>query len=181
VRFLVRASGDPAPLVQPVRRSLRDAIPGLVVTNTFTLDQVRAVAGKETAAGTAPFFPLIVIGMLLMSSGLYGVLAFAVSRRTRELADQDGHRRRLAHAGQTGHGRRACVSWRSGRPLGIALTFGLSRLVRATGGEGFALRSAVAGRSCCPGFIVLVVALLATWVPARRALRVNPARLLRST
>jgi len=179
VRFLVRASGDPAPLVQPVRRSLRDAIPGLVVTNTFTLDQVRAVAGKETAAGTAPFFPLIVIGMLLMSSGLYGVLAFAVSRRTRELAI------RMAIG----------ADWRTqvrlvmaqslrlvalGASLGIALTFGLSRLVRATGGEG-SLYDPPWPAFVLPVFIVLVVALLATWVPARRALRVNPARLLRST
>ena len=55
VRFLVRASGDPAALVQPVRRSLRDAVPGLVVSNTFTLEQIRAVArpGDDGGHGAA--------------------------------------------------------------------------------------------------------------------------------
>ena len=179
VRFLVRAAGDAASLVQPVRRSLHDAVPGLVVSNTFTLEQVRTVAGQEMLAGTAPLFPLIVIGMLLMSSGLYGVLAFAVSRRTRELAI------RMAIG----------ADWRTqvrlvmaqslrlvaiGSALGIALTFGLSRLVRATGGEG-SLYDPAWPSFVVPVVLVLLVALLATWVPARRALRIDPARLLRST
>jgi ABC-type antimicrobial peptide transport system permease subunit len=179
VRFLVRASGDPAALVQPVRRALLDAVPGLVVSNSVTLDQIRTVAGKETLVGTAPFLPLIVIGMLLMSSGLYGVLAFAVSRRTRELAVRIaigadwGTQVRLVMAQSL---RLAAI----GSALGIALTFGLSRLVRATGGEG-SLYDPPWPAFVVPLVVVLAVAMLATWVPARRALRVDPARLLRST
>jgi putative ABC transport system permease protein len=137
------------------------------------------VTGQEAIVGTAPLFPLIVSGMLLMSSGLYGVLTFAVSRRTRELAV------RMAIG----------ADWRTqvrlimaqslrlvaiGSALGIALTFGLSRVVRAAGGEG-SLYDPDWPAFVVPVFVVLVVALLATWVPARRALRVDPARLLRST
>ena len=179
VRFLVRASGDPAALVQPVRRALRDAVPGLRVSNAFTLDQIREVAGLEMLVGTAPLFPLIVIGMLLMSSGLYGVLAFAVSRRTRELAV------RMAIGADWGTQARLVMAQSLrlaalGSALGIALTFGLSRVVRATGGEG-TLYDPAWPAFVVPVFVVLAVAMLATWVPARRALRVNPARLLRST
>ena len=179
MRFLVRASGDPAALVQSVRRSLHDAVPGLVVSNTFTLEQVRSVAGLETVVGTAPLFPLIVIGMLLMSSGLYGVLAFAVSRRTRELAV------RMAIGADWGTQVRLVMGQSLrlvllGSAFGIALTFGLSRLVRATGGEG-SLYDPPWPAFVLPVFVVLAVAMLATWVPARRALRVDPARLLRST
>jgi hypothetical protein len=179
VRFLVRASGDPAALVQPVRRSLRDAVPGLVVSNTFTLEQIRTVAGLEMLVGTAPLFPLIVIGMLLMSSGLYGVLAFAVSRRTRELAV------RMAIGADRGTQVRVVMAQSLrlaaiGSALGIALTFGLSRVVRAAGGEG-SLFDPAWPAFVLPVVVVLVVAMLATWVPARRALRIDPARLLRST
>jgi ABC-type antimicrobial peptide transport system permease subunit len=67
-----------------------------------------------------------------------------------------------------------------GSAFGIALTFGLSRLVRATGGEG-SLYDPPWPAFVLPVFIVLAVAMLATWVPTRRALRVDPARLLRST
>lgn len=178
VRFLIRAVGDPAPLVQPVRRSLQDAVPGLLVFNTFTLDQIRTVMGQEAAAGTAPLFPLIVIGMLLMSSGLYGVLAFAVSRRTRELAV------RMAIGADRGAQVRFVLTQSLrlvalGSLCGIALTFGLSRLVRAAGGEG-SLYDPPWPAFVLPVALVLVVALLATWVPTRRALRIDPARLLRS-
>lgn len=179
VRFLVRASGDPVPLVQPVRGALRDALPGLVVWNAFTLEQIRTVMEQEALVGTAPLVPLIGIGMLLMSSGLYGVLTFAVSRRTRELAV------RMAIGADRGtqvrlimtQGLRLVVM---GSALGIALTFGLSRLVRATGGEG-SLYDPPWPAFVLPILVVMVVAALATWVPTRRALRVDPARLLRST
>jgi putative ABC transport system permease protein len=179
MRFLIRAAGDPTSLVQPVRRSLRDAVPGLTVLNAVTIDQIRTIQGQEAIVGTAPLFPLVVIGMLLMSSGLYGVLAFAVSRRTRELAV------RMAIG----------ADWRTqvrlvmaqslrlvlvGSALGITLTFGLSRVVRAAGGEG-SLYDPDWVSFVLPVFLVLAVAMLATWVPARRALRVDPARLLRST
>ena len=179
VRFLVRASGDPAALVQPVRRSLRDAVPGLTLSHTFTLEQIQTVQWQETLVGTAPLVPLIVIGMMLMSSGLYGVLAFAVSRRTRELAIRmaigaDWRTQvRLVMAQSL---RLALV----GSGFGIALTFGLSRVVRAAGGEG-SLYDPAWPAFVLPVVVVLAVAMLATWVPARRALRVDPARLLRST
>jgi ABC-type antimicrobial peptide transport system permease subunit len=154
-------------------------VPGLVVPNIFTLDQIRTVAGKETLVGTAPLVPLIIIGMMLMSSGLYGVLAFAVSRRTRELAV------RMAIGADWGTQVRLVMaqSFRLvvlGSTLGIALTFGLSRLVRATGGEG-SLYDPPWPAFVVPVLLVMVVAALATWVPTRRALRIDPARLLRAT
>jgi predicted permease len=179
VRFLVRASGDPAALVQPVRQALRDAVPGLRLSHTFTIDQIRTVHWQETLVGTAPLFPLMVIGMLLMSSGLYGVLAFAVSRRTRELA------LRMAIGADWSTQVRLVMAQSLrlvlvGSALGIALTFGLSRLVRAAGGEG-SLYDPPWPAFVVPVVVVLVVAMLATWVPTRRALRVDPSRLLRST
>jgi predicted permease len=178
MRFLIRASGDPVPLVEPVRRALRNAVVGITVSNTFTLRQLLTIVGQEYLVGTAPLFPLIVIGMLLTASGIYGVLAFAVSRRTRELAVRvaigadSGNQIRLVLA----HSLRLVAL---GSTCGVALTFALSRLVRAAGGAG-SLYDPPWPAFVLPVLVVVVVAMLATWIPTRRALRVNPAGLLRS-
>jgi ABC-type antimicrobial peptide transport system permease subunit len=179
VRFLIRTAGDPTPLVEPVRRALRDAVVGVNVNSAYTLRQIVTVVGQEYLAGTAPLFPLIVIGMLLTSSGIYGVLAFAVARRSRELAI------RIAIGAERGHQIRLVIrhSLRLvliGSACGMALTFGLSRLVRAAGGAG-SIYDPPLPAFVIPVLIVMVVAALATWIPTRRALRVNPASLLKAT
>ena len=179
VRFLIRATGDPGLLVDPVRRALRNGPPGITVRNAFTLRRIIIVQGQEYLAGTAPLFTLVVIGMMLTSSGIYGVLAFAIARRSRELAI------RVAIGAARGN-QIALVMTHSlrlvliGSTLGIALTFGLSRLVRAAGGAG-SLFDPPWPAFVIPVAIVVVAAMLASWIPARRALRVNPASLLKAT
>jgi hypothetical protein len=178
VRFLVRVNGDPIPLVQRVRRALLDASPGIVVTSAFTLTQMLTLQTKDMLLGTAPLLPLIVIGMLLTSSGIYGVLAFAIARRSREIAV-----RVAIGASRTDQLR--LVTMQSlglvclGSIIGIGLTFGLSRVVRAIGGAGSYLDPAWPA-FVWPVLIVFVIAALATWIPTRRALRINPAHLLRT-
>ena len=179
MRFLIRAGGDAAALVEPVRRTVRGAVVDVNVSNAFTLRQIITVAGQEQLVGTAPLFPLIVIGMLLTSSGIYGVLAFAVSRRSRELAV------RVAIGAARGDQIRLVMlhSLRLvsvGAALGVALTFGLSRLVRASGGAG-SIYDPAWPAFVIPVLIVLAVAAVATWIPTRRALRVDPALLLKAT
>jgi putative ABC transport system permease protein len=179
MRFLVRATGDPAPLVEPVRRALRNAAVGINVRGVVTLRQMITIVGQEYLAGTAPLFPLIVIGMMLTSSGIYGVLAFAVARRSRELAIRvavgadRGNQIRLVMA----HSVRLVVI---GASFGTMLTFGLSRLLRAAGGAG-SLYDPPWLAFVVPVLLVTVVAACATWIPARRAMRVNPALLLKAT
>jgi hypothetical protein len=179
VRFLIRASGDPALLVDPVRRALRNGPPGITVRNAFTIRRILIVQGQEYLAGTAPLFTLVVIGMMLTSSGIYGVLAFAIARRSRELAIRVaiGAARGNQIALVMAHSLRLVLM---GSALGIALTFGLSRLVRAAGGAG-SLFDPPWPAFVIPVAIVVIAAILATWIPARRALRVNPASLLKAT
>ena len=81
--------------------------------------------------GTAPLVPLVSIGMLLTMAGIYGVLAFAIARRSRELAVRvaiDANPRNLAWlvAKQT----LALIA--AGGGIGLLLTFALSRNVRAS-------------------------------------------------
>jgi predicted permease len=176
--FLMRAAGDPNPLTQTVRREIRDALSGTVVANSYTADQLFTVIGQEILVGTAPLFPLVTIGMLLTMAGVYGVLAFAVTRRARELAV------RVA----VGAGRWDLIRLVGGQSfwlvsigstVGIAATFALSRLVRATGGAGSIWDPDLHAFSL-PLVIVFVIGLCATWFPSRRAVKINPAHLLRN-
>jgi predicted permease len=178
VRFLVRAHDDPALLVQPIRRALVAASPGNVVSSANTFRQILSVQGQEMMLGTAPFFPLIAIGMLLTAAGIYGVLAFAITRREREIAV------RVA-IGATRTNQMQLVALHSLRLLGIGvtsgvgITFALSRVVRAVGGGG-SLYDPPWPAFVIPVLIVLLVGAIATWVPTRRALRINPALLLKA-
>jgi predicted permease len=178
VHFLIRASGDPGPLAQTIRREVRDAVPGTVVSNAHSIEQMLSVMGQEILVSTAPLLPLIAIGMLLTAAGIYGVLAFAIARRSRELAVRiavgatprdlvrlvGAHTLRLVVIGAT---------------AGTAVTFGLSRIVRASGGAGSIWDPGVQV-FVIPVLLVVVVGAAATWIPSRRALRINPADLLRT-
>jgi hypothetical protein len=178
VRLLVRAASDPGTLVQPVRRALLTVLPAGAATNAFTCRDILTVAAKEMAAGTAPLVPLIGIGMLLTAAGIYAVLAFAIARRSRELAVRVaiGASRREQVRLVVVHSLRLLVL---GSTSGVVFTFGLSRLVRAAGGAG-SLYDPEWPSFVVPVVIVFGVGALATWIPMRRALRISPSLLLRA-
>jgi hypothetical protein len=179
LQFVIRAKGDPSPLVQTIRREIRDLPGGSIVTSSFTFDQVIATGGQEMLVGTAPLIPLIFIGMLLTTAGIYGVLAFAITRRSRELAV------RVA-IGATGRDLVRLVAAHSlrlvivGLTLGIGVMYGLRQIVRASGGAG-SFYDAGWTAFAVPIAVVIAIAALATWIPSRRATRINPALLLRTT
>ena len=158
---------------------MREGSAGSVVASAYDVDQMLRIMGQEILVGTAPLVPLIAIGMLLTTAGIYGVLAFSIARRTRELAV------RVA-VGASGRDLVRLVSKQTLRLLvvggtaGIAATFALSRVVRASGGAG-SLWDPGPQAFVVPVLIVLVIGGLATWIPSRRALKINPADLLRTT
>jgi putative ABC transport system permease protein len=133
--------------------------------------------GQEILVGTAPLAPLIAIGMLLTTAGIYGVLAFAIVRRSRELAVRVaiGATRRDLVALVAGHSLRL-VSM--GTVLGVGGTLGLAAIVRASGGAG-GVFDAGAMAFVIPLVLIVATAIVATWVPSRRVLKINPAVLLR--
>ena len=177
VQLLIRAEADPAPLVAAIRREIRDAHTGAQVTSAYTLEDIIAAAGQELLVGTAPLFPLVAIGLLLTATGIFGVLAFGMARRARELAV------RVA-VGARGVDLVRLVSGETlklvstGSALGIAATFALARAARAGGGAGSVFDPPV-GAFVLPVVIVMAVAALAAWIPSRRAVKIDPSVLLR--
>ena len=179
VQILVRANGDTGSLSDAVRRAANNSASGVRVVGTTSYDTLLTVSRLETLLGTAPLVPLITIGMLLMAAGIYGVLAFAIARRARELAI------RIA-IGATTRDQVALVTRRSARLLalgafgGVALTFALSRVVRASGGTG-SMYDPPWPAFVVPVLIVCAVGAVATWVPSRRVRRLDPVVLLKGT
>jgi len=177
--FLVRAATDPAPVLRALRTEIGQAAAGTVVASGFTMPQLMDVAAQEILIGTAPLAPLVATGMLLTSVGIYGVLAFAVARRSRELAV------RVA-MGASGRDLLRLVIAHSFRLVaigigcGVGCTFALSRVVRASGAGGSMLDPPWEG-FVVPALVVLAIGAIATWIPSRRAMNVDPAVLLRTT
>ena len=179
LQFIIRAESDPAPLVATVRREVPRAAAGTVAGNVYTFDQIITIIGQEMLVGTAPLLPLIAVGTMLTAAGIYGVLAFAITRRSRELAV------RIA-IGATGRDVVRLVTAHTvrliaiGTLLGTGTTFALARVVRAMGGAG-SIFDPPPGVFFVPLLVVVAIGALATWIPARRALKIDPSILLRST
>jgi ABC-type antimicrobial peptide transport system permease subunit len=116
--------------------------------------------------------------LLLTAAGIYGVLAFAIARRSKELA------LRIA-IGATRLDLLCFVAAYSfrlvllGAALGVATTFGLSRVARAAGGGGGMMDPQWIAFAT-PIAIILVIGVLATWLPSRRAMRIDPVAVLRA-
>lgn len=174
--LIVHTAGIPAALSESVRRQVYALDPNMAIYNEETMDEhVRTAYFLPRLAATL-FGAFGFIGLLLASVGLYGVMNYAVSRRTREI----GIRMALGARARTVE--RLIV--RQGMVLaGIAMVLGwpaawmLSRLASSFlyGIQPHDLRTF----TVVPVFLA-GIALLACWFPARRAASIDPMRALRT-
>ncbi|MCW5964741.1 MAG: ABC transporter permease [Bryobacterales bacterium] len=177
LQFVVRSASDPAPLVLAMQRVLNRIVPDARVSRAHTFQEVIQAGGQEILVGTAPLLPLISIGTLLTLAGIYGVLAFAVSRRARELAiriavgasPQELVWEVARHTSKLGV---------AGAGIGIAVSFALARVVRASGGAGSVFDPPITA-FIGPVIAIALLGLIATWIPARRAASIDPSLLMR--
>jgi predicted permease len=172
---VVRTAGDPMRLAAPVRAAIHGIDPELAVANLRTLDAVvsGSVARPRFAMAVLAAFGLS--ALMLAVVGVYGVLAYAMTRRRREMAV------RMALGARPQAVRRLAML--SG--LRLALGGVVVGLVLALAG-GRALRALLFEVSpsdpvtlAAVGAVLLGAALVASWVPARRAMGVSPAEVLR--
>jgi predicted permease len=171
----VRAIGDPAALLGPVRRELQALDPSVAVYNLQTLEAQRKGSLYAERLSAVLLSMLGALALVLVAIGLYGLLSYAVSQRTREIgirAALGARRRDLLHL-VIGRGVLLTIV---GSIAGIAASFALTGLIR---GVLFQVSP------MDPQVFVLVpagliaVALVACWLPARRAARLNPLAALR--
>jgi ABC-type antimicrobial peptide transport system permease subunit len=170
----VHAAADPAGLFPALRKVVTELDPDVPLYRMRTLDQQmeNSLITERLLATLSGVFGLL--ATLLAALGLYGVMAFMVARRTREI----GIRMALGASGGS-------VVWMVmrevmllaglGVAIGLPAALGLTRLVQAqlfgvAPGDGLTLSLATAG--------IAAVAMLSGYLPARRATGIEPMRAL---
>jgi putative ABC transport system permease protein len=176
VSFLLKTSGNPEALVRPAQNALHALDPDVAFTATETLASVHAeqFARFRATAHVVSFTGLI--ALLLASAGLYGVMAFRVAQRTREIGLRlaFGATRKTVGRDVLSRGLRLVAI---GGVLGIAVTLALGQLVERLL---FGVRPDDPFSLMVAPVVLFVVAMLAMVVPARRAMRVDPMIAIRT-
>jgi predicted permease len=172
---VVRSAGDAAGLASAVRGEIRALDPTLAVFNIETMEEhLRGALFLPRLAGTL-FGVFGVVGLLLAAVGLYGVMNYLVSRRTREIGI------RMALGAQPA-GVQRLVVWQGMALTLIAVVLGLGAAFAVT--KLFtSILYGVRPHDLLTFTVVPVflagVAVLACWIPSRRAARVDPLVALR--
>ena len=172
----VRTSGDARPYVAPIRAAIRELEPYAAVGDVITLAERYAGQRREEVQSNAAAFAVGIAALLLASLGLYAIIAFAVTQRTREIGI------RLA-MGSTPRGivrhffRDGLMVSGIGLAIGLPITIAGIYVVKASL-IGFTLQNVAAVMVVVP--VLIAVAALASWLPARRAGRVDPVIALRT-
>lgn len=174
--ILVKTSGDPQLVAGAVRRIVREIDPQLPLFGVEALSKT-----LQNTTGQRRFTMVVLVvfasaALLLAVIGVHGVLSYAVSQRTREIGI------RIA-LGADAHGVQALVVGQGARLTAIGLVLGLGGASALTG----ALSSLLFGISARDPLtfvlaptLLAVVAIAATYLPARRASRTNPLTAIRS-
>ena len=177
--LVVRTEGNPAPFGSAVERIVRQLDPDLPLYNVRTMEQQMASSPLglmplrmgATIAGAQGL-----VALLLAALGIFGLVSFAVTRRTREIGI------RMALGARTADvlhlvTRQSFKLTFVGLACGLLLAFGLTR---ALAGILYGVSPTDAVVFAGVALLVSAITLLACWLPARRATRVNPVEALRS-
>jgi predicted permease len=173
--FLVRGTVPAAALLQPVRRALAEVEPHAPVYDLYTMPERRFLTNWDQRFFGQAMGAFALVALFLACLGVYGVLSYTVSRRTREIGV------RMALGAGPGDvlslvvGRAAGLAL-AGAGLGLLLSFALARFLQGilygvSASDPWVLLGTTA--------ILMTVVLAASALPARRAARTNPVEALR--
>jgi len=178
VRTAPRVAGADAALLDLIRREVRSAAPGVPVFNVKTFrqhfnDNTQLWVVRSGAAMVSLFGSL---ALVLAVVGVYGVVAYGVARRTREIGIRTALGARPATVLRMIL-REGLVMTLSGAALGFPLALGIGRLFR---GVLYQVSPADPLAFSLAPAVLVATALLACWLPARRAAKVDPIVALRN-
>jgi putative ABC transport system permease protein len=173
--FLVRTASDPLNIAGAVTEVVRRFDPNLPVTHVMTMDNLISDSVSPRRFSSVLVAIFAGLALLLAAVGIYGVMSYTVGQRTPEIGV------RMALGAQTANVREMILGQTLkltliGVGLGLAGAFGVARflasMVFGVGTHDVATFLGVA-------LLLIGVALAASWIPARRAMRVDPIVALR--
>lgn len=173
--LVVRTAADPRAVVVAVERELHAVDPTAAIENVKTLEQIREDSLASRTFAMQLLVGFSVVGSVLTLVGIYGVLSLSVASRRRELAIRSavGAEQKDIRNLIFGEGFRLIAS---GVLTGVALAIVLSRVLRTFL---FEVQPNDPTTLIVVGLLFVGVAMLACWVPVRRAAKVDPLEALR--
>jgi predicted permease len=172
----VRTSVEPTSLVGAIRSEVQALDPGVPLYDVRTLEQVIADATATQRFSMVLQLLFALVALSLAAVGLYGLLAYTVARRAGEIGI------RMALGAKRSDVQRLVVGQGMGI-VAIALVVGVGGALaigRVIGGLLFGVSPGDPATYATVVAVLLAVALLACWIPARRASRMDPAEALRA-
>jgi putative ABC transport system permease protein len=173
--FVIRTSGNPLALIGAVRQQVKLLDPGLPVSDVATMEERMSDSVAQTRFSTLLLGIFAIVAIVLASVGIYGVTSYAVTSRVHEIGIRMaiGAQSRDVQRMFIRHGMALTVI---GLGVGLAVSFALTKLM-----EGLLFDVSPHDPLTFLSMAVLLsfVALLACYVPARRATRVDPLTALR--
>jgi putative ABC transport system permease protein len=176
VWLVARVAGSADGILEPMLKAIRDEAPDVLVIQTRTMARHLQIMTLPLKLGVSALGGFALLALLMASIGLYGTVSYAVAQRSREVGIRLslGADRAMVVRLLLWSGFRLVLA---GSVVGVILAFGLSRLLQ---GLLFGVPAADPLTFLAVPAILISVALLATWLPARRAGQVDPVRALRA-
>ena len=173
--WVLRTRQAPESIASAVRAAVRDVDAGLGISDVMTMDEVVADSTSDRRLNLLLFALLGGLALALASVGVYGVVAYSVGERTHEIGVRMAIGARAADVERMvlTDGLRLAAA---GVALGSALALALTRLIR---GLLFEVSATDPATFVAVAAGLIVVAMLASYVPARRATRVDPMTAIR--
>jgi putative ABC transport system permease protein len=168
--LVIRTASDTAALAQAVIRAVHQFDPNLPVTHVMTLDELASESVSPRRFSTFLLSVFAGLALLLAAIGIYGVMSYVVSLRTNEIGI------RIALGAKPGDIWRLVIHWGVRLALGgVALgLIGASALTKLISSLLYAVKPSDPLTFAGVAVLVVGVALLACYLPARRAMRVDP-------
>jgi predicted permease len=172
---VLRTAGDPAAVMGPVRRAVAQLDSREVIYGVQTLDEVLAGSFAARRVSMILLGIFAALALVLSCVGIYGVISYVVGQRTHEIGVRMalGAQRRDVMRLVLGEGAKMALVGVAG---GIAAALGLTRLMAD---ELFGVTAQDPLTFAAVAIVLTLVALLACYLPARRAVRVDPMVALR--
>jgi ABC-type antimicrobial peptide transport system permease subunit len=172
--MVVRSNREPGQLGSAIRNALHQLDPGLPIMLETRLDEINGALFPPQVASIS-LGVLGAMGAVLSITGIFGMAAYSISKRLRELGIRvalGAQRRQILTAALGRAFRLLAFGSAAGLILGLLATRVLSNIVfQATPQDPVVLAGVIAAMA--------LLGLIATWIPARRALKVDPMILLR--